>query len=276
MRYGFVVPNNFGVQDPIAVAALGVQAEELGFDSVWVNHHILNVGYVKERLGNNPYHDALVMMTWITSQTSRINIGSSVLVLPYLHPMVLAKEIATLDHLSKGRIQLGVGVGSLPDENEALGVPYDTRGAYMNEFLDVLIALWTKDEASYEGTFFNFKNIVTSPKPYQKPYVPLYVGGNRPPALRRVAAYGNGWHPMMVSPEGLQRRWQTIEETSKKLQKSPPAEIQLRQDMARMTPELINQYESVGVTEMVLGLNTGDIAKTESEMTRFAKEVLAA
>ena len=155
MRYGFVVPNNFGVADPHEVAGLGVRAEALGFDSVWVNHHVLNVGYVRDRLGDRPYHDALVLLTWLAAKTSRVTLGTSVLVMPYLHPMVLAKQLATLDHLSDGRLVVGVGAGSLPEENAALGVPYDSRGAYCNEFIEVLRKLWTDERASFVGQFHN-------------------------------------------------------------------------------------------------------------------------
>ena len=190
MRYGFVVPNNIGVEDVMDVVGLGIKAEELGFDSIWVNHHVLNLGYVKERLGTRPYQDALVTMTWLASKTERIGIGTSVMVMPYLHPMVLAKQLATLDQLSGGRLIVGLGAGSLPEENEALGVLYEKRGAYCNEFIEVLRALWTEDEASFSGEFFNFENIVTSPKPLQQPHPRMVVGGNRPPALRRAARFG--------------------------------------------------------------------------------------
>ena len=125
----------------------------LGFDSVWVNHHVLNVGYVRDRLGERPYHDALVILTWLAAQTSRVNLGTSVLVMPYLHPMVLAKELATLDHLSGGRLVVGVGVGSLPEENAALGVPFDSRGAYCDEFLQVLRKLWTEERPASQASF---------------------------------------------------------------------------------------------------------------------------
>ena len=111
MRFGFTLPNNFGVTDPHDVVQLGVEAEELGYDSLWVNHHVVNVGYVHDRLGQAPYHDALVILTWLAANTTDVTLGTSVLVMPYLHPMILAKEIATLDHLSGGRITLGLGVG---------------------------------------------------------------------------------------------------------------------------------------------------------------------
>ncbi len=274
MRYGFVVPNNFGVTDAHSVAAVGVCAEELGFDSVWVNHHILNVGYVKERVGNKPYQDALVTLTWIAAHTSRVRLGTSVLVLPYLHPMIVAKEAATLDHFSRGRLQLGVGVGSLPEENAALGVPYDTRGAYMNEFLEVMIRLWTEDEASFNGEFFSFESITASPKPLQTPYVPIYVGGNRPPALRRVAKFGTGWHPMLVSPDGIRKRFPTIEEEAQKLSRPVPSEIQVRLDMSAVTPDAVAEYSAAGATDLVMSLNTDDVGEIERELQRFAGEMI--
>ena len=103
MQLGFVLPNNWGLDDPSTVVALGVAAEERGLDSVWVNHHVINVGYIAERLGDRPYYDALTVLSWVGARTERIRLGTSVLVMPYLHPMVLAKELATLDQLSGGR-----------------------------------------------------------------------------------------------------------------------------------------------------------------------------
>jgi probable F420-dependent oxidoreductase len=271
VKYGFVVPNNFGVADPLEVASLGVRAEALGFDSVWVNHHVVNAGYVRERLGDRPYHDALVMLTWLAARTSRARLGTSVLVLPYLHPMVLARELATLDHLCGGRLVLGVGVGSLPEENAALGVPYDTRGAYSNEFLEVLLALWTEQRASYRGAFFAFDDLIASPKPLQRPHPPIVVGGNRKPALRRAARLGNGWHPLALTPEGLRKRLPTIRaEAAEAGREGVPSEIQVRLDMQKITPELVRDYEAAGATELVLSLGTGDVGEIERQIERFA------
>lgn len=275
MRYGFVVPNNFGVQDPHEAVRLGVRAEELGFDSVWVNHHVLNVGYVRDRLGERPYYDALVMLTWLAARTSRVRIGTSVLVLPYLHPMVLAKELATLDHLSGGRLVVGVGVGSLPEENAALGVPYASRGAYANEFLEVLKGLWTEERASFAGEHFAFEDAISSPRPLQKPHPPIVVGGNRPPALRRAARLGDGWHPLGVSPDGVRRRLETLRAEAAAAQREHvTSTIQVRLGMERVTPESIAEYEAVGVTELVMSLNTGDIDELERALERFASETI--
>ena len=275
MRFGYVVPNNLGVTDSNALIDLAQQAEELGFDSVWVNHHVLHVGYVAERLGTAPYQDALITLTWMGARTSRIKLGTSVLVMPYLHPMVLAKQIATLDHFCGGRLVLGLGVGSLPEENAALGIPYKSRGRYSDEFLQVMQALWTGKAASFHGEFFNFDDIVASPTPLQKPHPPLIVAGNRPPALRRAARYGDGWHPMNLPPDSVRKRLPSIREEARKAGRPALDIVQLRIDMRRVTAETVAEFADAGVTDLVVSLNTRDIAKQSTAMHRFKAEVMA-
>ncbi|WP_423920829.1 LLM class F420-dependent oxidoreductase [Candidatus Poriferisodalis sp.] len=273
MKYGFTVPNNFGVDDPAEVVGLAVEAEELGFDSVWVNHHVINVGYVWDRLGERPYHDALVTLTWIASKTARVRLGTSVLVMPYLHPMVLAKELATLDRLSGGRLVVGLGVGSLPEENALLGVGYDDRGALSNEFIEVLDLLWTQSSADFEGQHYSFQGVVSSPKPLQQPRPPILIGGNRPPALRRVGRLGDGWHPMMLSPESVAKRLPTIREAADAAGRPGiPAEISVRLGADELTQELGAEYAAVGVTELVISWNTGDVGVISEGLAAFASE----
>ena len=270
MKYGFVVPNNFGVTDPAQLINLGVEAEKLGFDSVWVNHHILNVGYVRERLEDAPYHDALVTLSWIGAATSHVRLGTSVLVMPYLHPMVLAKELATLDGLTRGRIVVGLGVGSLPEENQILGVPYDSRGRYSNEFIEVLRRLWTEPRASFQGEFFAFDDVITSPKPVQQPHPPILTGGNRPPALRRAGRLADGWHGMNLPPDSVRKRLPVIQEEAARAGRPPVREIQVRLDMSRVSPEIAAEYADTGVTELVMSINSGDLEKNREAMKRFA------
>ncbi len=272
MRFGFVLPNNLGVENPHDVVQLGVYAEELGFDSVWVNHHILHVGYVKERLGDRPYQDALVTLTWLAANTSTVKLGTSVLVMPYLHPMSLAKQLATLDQLSGGRLIVGLGAGSLPEENAALGVPYESRGRYCNEFLQVMRLLWTEDEPSFDGEFFSFENVGASPKPLQDPHPLIVVGGNRPAALKRVAHFGDGWHPMNVAPDGVQRRMQSLrEQTAEVGREHVPQAVQVRLDMNRLDAETIAAYEAEGVTDLVVHAPTSNVDKQRAAMQEFSQ-----
>ena len=274
MRYGFVIPNNVGIDNIEDLIDLGIKAEELGYDSVWVNHHVLHVGYVKDRLGTSPYQDALTTLTWIAAKTKTINLGTSVMVMPYLHPMILAKQIATLDHLSKGRLIIGLGAGSLPDENAALGVPYETRGAYCNEFIQVMKALWTNEEASFAGNYFNFDKLCSSPQPLQKPHPLIVIGGNRPVALRRVARYADGWHPMNLSPAGVIRRRERLREEAKQLSRDPvPSLVQLRLGMERVNPKSVSEYQAAGVTDLIMHVLSSETEKQKQEMERFALEM---
>lgn len=204
MRFGFVLPNNWGIDDARAVADLASEAEQLGLDSVWVNHHVVNIGYIAERLGDRPYHDALTMLTWAASRTSSVRLGTSVLVMPYLHPMSTAKALATLDQLSGGRVIAGLGVGSLPEENEILGVEYERRGPLGNEFIEVMQALWADGPADHEGDHYRMCGVVAAPIPAQD-RLPIWIGGSGGPAQRRAVAYGDGWHPM-CSVDGLASR----------------------------------------------------------------------
>lgn len=275
MRFGFVAPNNLGIEDPSDIVRLGVRAEELGFDSVWVNHHILNVGYVRDRLDTGPYQDALVTLTWIASQTSRIQIGTSVLVMPYLLPMALAKHLATLDQLSNGRLIVGLGAGSLPEENQALGVPYESRGRLCNEFIQVLRALWTDDQASFSGEFYSFENMCSSPKPLQDPHPMIVIGGNRPAALKRAAHYGDGWHPMNVSPDGIERRMAVLRSEATSVGRDHvPQAVQVRLDMARVDADSVAAYEDVGVSDLVMHVSTANVAKQEAAIEEFAARML--
>lgn len=275
MRFGYVVPNNVGIEDAHEVVQLGVSAEALGFDSLWVNHHILNVGYVGERLGSKPYQDALVTLTWLAARTSRIQLGTSVLVMPYLHPMVLAKHLATLDQLSGGRLIIGLGAGSLPDENAALGVPYEERGRYCDEFLEVIRLLWTNDSASFSGQFFNFENLCASPKPLQRPHPLLVVGGNRAPALRRAARLGDGWHPMNVAPDGIERRLQVLNAEAETSGRAGPQVVQVRLDMGRVDAGAVAAYEAAGVTDLVMHVMSSEPDAHRAALETFAQSMLA-
>ena len=276
MKFGFILPNNWGIADPVAVANLGVEAEERGLNSVWVNHHIVNAGYIADRLGNTPYHDALTVLTWVASQTSTIKLGTSVLVMPYLHPMVTAKALATLDLLSGGRVIPGLGVGSLPEENEILDVIYDGRGAFGDEFIEVMQALWTEDEASYQGDHFQFADVVASPKPAQET-MPIWVGGSGAPARRRAAAYGTGWHPM-CSVDGLARRMPAMTEALQSQDRELASlTVAPRVDVTDL-PDVgaVDAWRQAGADGLVVGVSSPDLADHRAGLAHLAKLAQAA
>ena len=276
MRFGFTLPNNFGVDDPHQVVEMAVRAEAAGFDSVWVNHHVLNVGYVGERLGDKPYHDALAILTWAAARTERVRLGTSVLVLPYLHPMVLAKQLATLDQLSGGRLVVGVGVGSLPEENTAMGAVWDERGAYSDESIEVMKALWTGRPASFTGTHFSLDGVVASPRPAQTPHPPLLIGGSRPPALRRVARHGDGWHPLGLPPDSYARRLEELDGLlAAERRTRADLVLSLRIDAERVDAAAVDAYAEIGVQEMVVSVNSGDLGVIGGQLDRIAAKVMS-
>jgi probable F420-dependent oxidoreductase len=283
MDFGFVLPNNWGIDDVGAVVDLAPRAEAAGFDSVWVNHHLLNVGYVGERLGERPYHDALTVLTWAAAATSRVELGMSVLVIPYLNPFVLAKTMATLDQLSGGRVRCGVGVGSLPEENEAIGVvAYGDRGPYADEFIAVMRTLWDDGEPEYHGRFFSFGPARAAPKPWQGRRLPIAVGGNRVPALRRVARLGDCWHALGVRVDGMRTRLARLDELLEEQGRTRrDIVISLRFDVpADSTPASLfalgASYRDVGVEEMVFSLGSPDIGNQQRLLDTLAAEVIPA
>jgi len=277
MRFGVTLTNNWGVEDVAGLVALGPWLEELGYDSVWVNHHVLNIGYVHDRLGARPYHDALTVMTWVAARTTTIRLGTSVLVMPYLQPMALAKTLATLDQLSGGRVIAGVGVGSLEAEHELLNlVPFAERGAYGDEFIAVMRTLWEDAEPRHTGKYFRLEGALAAPKPLQSP-LPVFVGGNGRPALRRVARFAQGWHPLGMSPERLAERLPALEEELAEHGRTrADCELSLRWDIrADIDPRArLEQFRELGVEEIVWSLGTPDLDLFRRTFERLATEVV--
>ena len=214
MQLGYSIPNNQGVDDPHDLVALAQYAEQLGYHSVWVSEHLFHAEYVARRLGDKPYHDPLTVLTAVACATEQVRLGTSVLVLPWHHPARLGKTIATLDHFSRGRVDLGVGVAVTEDEFDNLGVDFRSRGRRTDDTLAALRALWEQDVPEHEGEFYRFSGQRFAPQPLQVP-LPIHVGGGAPAALRRVARFGQGWHALGKSPAELSA-----------------ALVQLRQDMA--------------------------------------------
>ena len=292
MKFGFIIPHNFGLDDPDDVVNIGTTAEELGFDSVWVNHHILNVGYIFDRLGSKPYYDAITVLTWVAAHTERVRLGTTVLVLPYLNPLVLAKTLATLDVMSRGRLDVGVGVGALKPESDALGSVYGTRGRYTDESINIMRELWTSEDPEYDGEFYSFSEVKFSPKPAQKPGPPILVGGISRPALRRAATLGDGWHPLRPSMTELADNIQVIRRIATEARRDPSEiEVSVRTELdvtdspsdgeastmigtVDQLRSTIEQYEELGVSELVLSVSTNDVDRILRTQDRFADLVI--
>jgi probable F420-dependent oxidoreductase len=194
------------IEDPHFVVRYARLVEGMGFESLWAIDHALmcveyDSRYPYKTTGRTPIPaessmpDPLVLLALLAGVTERIRLGTSMLILPQRHPMILAKEVASLDRYSKGRVTLGVGVGWVEEETTILGQDFHDRGRRANEWLEILKVLWTQEIAAYEGEYFRFGGIVSNPKPAQPGGVPLMIGGHSPAAARRAGRYGDEFYP---------------------------------------------------------------------------------
>ena len=296
MKFGVTVPNNWGIENAREALSFGPLAEELGYESVWVMDHLFNNGYIRERLDDKPYYHPLATLSYLAATTERVLLGTSVLVLPYHNPVELAKYTATLDHMSDGRVTLGVGVGAMTEEFAALGIPMSERGALTNECIRVMKELWTNQAPSYHSSRWNFDDLRFSPKPVQQPHIPLWIGGASPGALRRAARLGDGWHPSGLTPEEYAVRRQQVRELAERAGRDPDsltmsARVEVEAtggpssdraaNRARISGNDLEQaaitiaaYRDAGVEHLVLALNTGEVGRIRSLMEDLASQAL--
>lgn len=205
MEFGLGFANTGPFVEPDAAVRLGQAAEAAGIDSLWTVEHVI---VPKEYESSYPYSangkmpggheapipDPLIWLTWVGAATTTLKLATGIVILPQRNPAVLAKEVATLDRLTKGRMILGVGVGWLEEEFDALGVPFERRGARTDEYMGALRALWASDDATFAGDFVNYDGISMNPKP-QNGSVPLHIGGHSRRAARRAGELGDGFFP---------------------------------------------------------------------------------
>ena len=177
-------------------------AEALGYHLIMTSDHIAITPDVQSRYPA-PFYEPLSTLGWLAGITQHIQIGTTVIILPYRSVLETARACACVDQLSGGRFILGVGIGWAQQEFQALGVPYHQRGAMTNEYLEALRLLWSQDVATFEGKFVSFKEVNTAPRPVQSPAPPIWVGGPSDAALRRAVLWGDAWHPIRIRTDWL-------------------------------------------------------------------------
>jgi probable F420-dependent oxidoreductase len=266
MRVGYVTPNSWGLDSPRQVIDLAVFAEERGAASLWVSHHVLHVGFVGERLqGRRPYYDPLAMLAAFATATSTARVGTSVLVVPYLHPIPLAKTLATIDHLSQGRLDVGVGVGGLRPEHDAVGaVAFERRGRYADEALAVVQELWAPGPSSFHGEFFGFEAVEAYPGAYRDD-IPLYVGGHGAAAARRAVRFGTGWQGVGVEAAQLREVRSTLDaafDAAGRAAEGFPLQVRLHVAVEDVDVDgwrrRADAYAAAGLADLLLAPQSGD------------------
>lgn len=194
----------------------GVRVEELGYDSVWVwDHTLLGVE------PNFPIIDSLTVLTGIAARTTRLRIGTGILVLPLRNPVTLAKQLASMDQLSEGRLIMGMASGWYKREFDACGIPFEKRGKIMDENLEIMNRLWREAKVDGHYTYNNLAAAVMYPKPWQQPRMPILIGGYVDKVLQRAAAAGDGWLTYFYRPEAFKKSWEKIREFASEAGKDP-------------------------------------------------------
>ena len=180
-------------------------SETIGYHLIMTSDHIAVTSDVNARYPA-PFYEPISTMGWLAGITKSMEIGSTVIIVPYRSPLETAKACSNIDRLSGGRFILGVGVGWAADEFAALNVPFNRRGAMTDEYLDTIKLLWTEDVASFEGEYVRFEDVHTAPRPVQEPHPPIWVGGPSDAAMRRAVLYGDAWHPIRITMDRFRNR----------------------------------------------------------------------
>jgi len=204
LKFGLTSINMGAYSYPEIMVRIAQAAEMAGFDSVWAGEHIVlqDVQGVQSFIApEHRFLNPIVALTFIAAHTSTIRLGTGVIILPQYHPLVLAKELASLDVLSGGRVIFGVGVSRAEAEFRAMGIPFEDRGQRTNEYLAAMQAIWSEEKPAYHGQFVSFANVQAYPHPLQQPYPPIVIGGRSPAAYRRAVEVANGWYGFSLDLE---------------------------------------------------------------------------
>jgi len=293
MKVGVWIPSvrRFASNENIRASIL--QAERLGYDSLWTIDHIIAPTANARQFGL--IYDPLIVMALAAGLTERIEIGVSVLVLPYRHGVLAAKMLASLDDLSNGRIILGVGAGWNAVESGILGLPFDERGPMTDEYIRIMKELWTSPNPTFDGAYTQFSDVQFHPLPAQKAGPPIWVGGSSRAALRRTVELGDAWHPINITPDQVRKGKAEIAQLCQRFGRAEPPALTLRIDARLVLDEYpypepahaghmligspaefadqIEELRGLGVEHLVLEFVGRDFADFQAQVETFAADV---
>lgn len=302
MKYGFSVIVRGDDATPENFDATALHAESLKLDCLWVSDHLIMPAMRVSRYpgradGQLPaawkrtYYQPFSVLNYLAARTTHVRLGMSVLILPMRNPVEVAAQIAEMDRLSRGRVNFGVGVGWYQEEFAALGYEFATRGVRTDDGLALMQALWSQERTTRNGPYYSFADAEMGPKPVQKPRPPLYIGGNTGAALRRVARFGDVWHPFKVTPEAIAeakpRLAAALGEAGREVDNFPiapkiPLTFQDGPARGGQAPtegpvqavvDALKRYRDVGATEFCFDIMTETLPVLRDTMTRFSEEV---
>lgn len=301
MRFGCHLPMFGPVATRDSLLGFARRMEALGYDSLWASDHVIVPHRIESRYpysatGKFPlppeagFLEPLTALAMVAAVTERVALGTTVLVLPHRHPVLAAKSLATLDHLSNGRVILGAGVGWMREEIELLGVPFGRRGAWSDEAIRVMRACWRDERTSHRGEFFTVDDVGVFPKPARGD-IPVWIGGHTPRALRRVVALADGWHAAFTPADALERDLALLrEECARQTRSFDSLTISLRvglslrkeplgadrrpaQGSAEQVAADLRRYAALGVSTVLLESRARDLDDMLGIFETFAREV---
>lgn len=288
MQTGFAAVGIGLMAESEAISLAAQLAEQAGFHSIWAPEHIVLLDQYASKYPYSPdgklptpnmqvdILDPFATLTFIAAQTKTLRIGTGICLVPERNPLTTAKEVATLDKLSGGRFDFGVGIGWLEEEFTALRIPWARRGARTREYLHVMKKLWTEEEAAFEGEFCSFPSVRSYPKPVQKPHPPIIFGGESEPALKRVGEMGDGWFGMHVSVADAKPKIDKIKDYAKAAGRNPDAlHFSISPDTGPSTSrDDLKRLQDAGAQQIIVGSFPSDLQAVKDDIAKLAEHIV--
>ena len=264
MRVGLFLPSVSPIATPEFLAAYGEAAEQAGFDSIWIGEHVV---FFDEYSSSYPYSDdgrlmlppdngmleLFTTLSFLASVTTTVRLGTAVCLVPQRNPVYTAKSVATVDWLSGGRVDFGIGIGWLREEFAVLDEPFEERAPRTREYLEVMRALWRDEVSEFKGKYYDLPSCRMYPKPVQGGDLPVYFGGETDPALRRVADVGDGWHGFNHMPESAAATIERLNGLLRERERSlSDVDITVCPYLQPVEPSHLSAYRDAGVDQLVL------------------------
>ena len=285
MHFG-LIPVNVGSARPESIVALAKKAEEVGLESLWTfEHAIVPMDYASKypysadgKMGvtpETPFVDPLIALTLVAAHTEKVRLGTGVNILPQVSPLLLAKQAASLDVVSGGRFMLGVGIGWLKEEFEAMGVPFERRGARFDDYIEAMRRVWSGEVVEHQGEFVEWSGFKSHPVPAQDPF-PVVIGGSKGKAFERVAKYGQGWFSPTPSVDHLKGDLQKMADACVEVGRDP-GEIEVTcMWMPQMGLDSVKAFADLGVSRLVVPVFAFGRGNPAEALEKFAEEVIQA
>ena len=264
MLFGLHGINIGPYSSPEIMTEVAQAAEAVGFDSVWTGEHIVLPEHGFSMPAETAFLDSLIALTYVAASTQTLKLATGVIILPQRNPLVLAKEIASLDRLSGGRVMAGFGVGYLQPEFQALGATFEDRGARTDEYLEAMQAIWSQEKPAYHRRFVSFEDVQAHPRPLQQPTPRIIIGGSSAPVLRRTLKYAHGWYGWGLDLEKIQQiitRFRQLGQEAERPARLGTLEISVHLSIP-VTPEIVEQLKDLSIHRIVLSLPSPADKKT--------------